>query len=187
MYKALMIAAATILMSANAALAGPFGIEMGTRLKDLQVQQVIGVSGLVKEALVTVPQPDPEFELYMVSVSETAGVCNILAVGVTYKDDHDGQKVMAAFDRLSRALAETYGMPMDSQNELKAGAVWKDDADFAASVLHEERDVYMMWLGSRKPGAENILNIMLAVQASSESETQLVLKYDFKNAPKACR
>ncbi|WP_155914538.1 hypothetical protein [Asticcacaulis sp. AC460] len=171
--------ATSVLLAATAAFAGPFGIKMGAQVKDLKVVEKHDMSAPWEAYSISVPQPNSEFESYMIVLTPQTGVCKVLAIGKTYEDDRYGTSVRSAYDKLKSALSQKYGQPKD-YDFLSSGALWKDSEDFAASLDKNERTLASFW-SVPLDASNEIADIQLSAEGASLSDTYISLSYELRN------
>nr|WP_234706364.1 hypothetical protein [Sinorhizobium meliloti] len=169
----------TVLLSAFAAWAGPFGIEQGQSKDSLRIFHEPSHYGVYK--LCTVPRRHPAFEVYSAEISETVGVCRVNAGSVMFTADRLGTKVRAKFDEIVRELEDIYGQGKDFKS-LKEGSRWSEKRDWVMSVTENERTYRREWsvaYGSRLK--DGISRINLAVHGLGEDVSFIALEYAFEN------
>jgi hypothetical protein len=178
--RALVIAGAFFCLTATQAMAGVFGIEMGTPLSRLDVVKVRKTAPLgIYE--INVPKPNSEFEAYMVVLTPKTGVCKIMGIGKDHPGDISGAEIRGVYSHLSDALTEKYGKHK-TFDFIKAGSIWKDEGDFAMSLYQKERTLETFWDAEEASTLPSDLSsIDLQVTASSRSSTYLTLAYEFSN------
>lgn len=169
--------------AATSAHAGAFGIEFGTPVSELTVNN----EAAPNVWSVLPPVRHLEFDDYLVVASAREGVCSIIAVGKVYESDAYGSSVRSAFQNISAALTQKYG-PGQTTNHLAAGAIWGEPRDFAMSLKSKDRTLKTTWgddWGStnRPP---DISSITLEAIALTQDSTYLRLQYQGSNYP-ACQ
>jgi len=183
----IMIATSAVLVVGGQAQAAGFGIKMGTPLSALKVVADLHVTGPVKAYSVSVPNPNSEIESYTVYLTPQTGVCKVVGIGITHKDDNDGTEVRNAFDRLEKSLTTKYGEPTSNFDFIKSSSIWSGVNEFASSVSTKDRTLAAYWIKSGDAAdAEDVAAIGLDVDAVSLHDTYLTLGYEFKNFA-ACR
>ena len=169
-------------LAAVSAHAGAFGVEMGTPVAKLHLLDKGKTVGALKIYTIQVPMPNSEFEAYQAVVSDTTGVCKVVAIGKTHSDDKDGAAIRPIFDKFQTVLAGKYGT--DLLNDfLKDGALWKEDYEFAAAINNNERVLQGYW-DTRGKGVtlpQDLDAIVLEANAPNLSDTYLTLSYQFSN------
>jgi hypothetical protein len=152
------------------AIAQAFGIQQGLSVDELDVVEDLGTGRYV----VNVPKPHSEFEVYVVTASDTEGVCLVRGVGKDHDNDRYGQSVRTAFDKLEGALEARYG-DFERADFLNAGALWDEADEWVMAIHQSERAQY----GSDLP--DSIVEIILNVDAVSGSSAWIGLQYRLAN------
>lgn len=175
----LLLAGISLLSSANAQ---PFGIEMGTSIRNLSdVQEIASFTYRI-----TPPRQHPEFETYVVRATPKQGVCQINAVGKDHRNDRYGRSVQRAFDGLRSQLDEIYGRS-GFVDGLRPRALWNGTHEWVMAIRQNERVYQAAWdeeEGSRM--RDNVESILMQVNATSASSSWINLQYRFNNHG-ACR
>ncbi|ESQ93282.1 hypothetical protein ABAC460_00855 [Asticcacaulis sp. AC460] len=164
------------------AFAGAFGIEMGTPLSQLKDPDLMNGSGPVKTYYVTAPQPNSEFERYVVTLTTQTGVCSVVGFGRLYDNDRYGNAVRPPYERLKSVLTTKYGPPVSDQYALLPDALWNKDSDFAASIYRKERVVAVGWRLDERPG--NMNSVTMMISSNADDTTSVTIAYGFKNYDK---
>ena len=165
------------LASCSVARAQAFGVEPGASVSQYRGKPE-SAPGFY---MITVPQPNSEFEGYEAIATPQTGICAIQALGVTHRNDNYGTSTKAAFAGLRSALNRKYGRSKDF-DFLKSGAVWDGPGEWVWSIYKEERVLDSFWTaenGSSLPAG--IDSIWLGTKAVDSSGPYLKLKYEFAN------
>ena len=182
MMKCLAVGAMTAALGAGAAHAGPFGVRMGAPISSLPGAKAGKTVGEVTVyGLETVPNPNPEFESYVVTASAKTGICKIAGIGKDHSNDNDGAKVRDAFEELATILDQKYG-PSKSYDFLHAGALWDGPSEYAMSLRQEERTLSRFWMPELKSNLpDDIATIVLEAEATDRATTYIALRYELAN------
>ena len=170
------IISAIFLIIASELQAGPFGLEMG-----MSIDQIDPDAKEVKPGtylLSKVPKPHSSFEMYMVTVSPNSGLSSIKAVSEV-KTNSYGTEIRNAFFEMSAKLEKVYGKG-DTTDELISGSIWNRPNDFLMSLRMKERLLACVW--NTPKNANNIEQIILASNTDSNITALLFLQYNFTNA-----
>jgi hypothetical protein len=170
----LPIGALLLVASVSAALAGPFGLEMGT-----QVSKEVMERDESKFTFTTVPNPHPLFEVYTGWQNAEFGLCRVLAVSEEFDNDRYGSKVRDAFDRVQSALTEKYGSGRKIEF-LKPDALWDEPNDWVMSLKQSERTHASVWEDVVIENESYDL-IQLWVSGISSSNSVLIIEYRMKD------
>ena len=178
--KALVLSAAMTLLplygASGQAGVNAFGITKGQKASSLSVIKKIDALNYQ----ISVPTPNPEFDMYIARVSPRSGVCRVSGIGKTHEDDRYGAATRAAFERLQGSLERKYGS-FKNYDYLKAGSIWKDPQDFHMAILKKERSLTTFWddeEGSNLP--DGLDSIMLQANAVT-SGPYVTVAYEFSN------
>jgi hypothetical protein len=85
-----------------------FGIEFGTPMERLQTLPSPNPDGF--SFRVRAPEPNVEFDNYLVFAAPKIGVCKIIGIGRSYNSDGLGMYVRSAFDNMHQKLMVKYGL-----------------------------------------------------------------------------
>jgi hypothetical protein len=179
--KKIIVAAA--FASVGIAFAGPFGINQGMTLKELQAQGTFApaeYSFTYRSDKVVKGHPD--FDEYVVFLTPKQGVCRITAVGENVAASADGEDILKKYETLAAALEKKYGVPYKSFDFLKPDAFWTESRDLMLALFKHERTIKKYWIAEKKqPFPDSLHAVILSVAAQSTSEAYLLLEYEFKN------
>lgn len=167
-----MVAIIYIIFQSSAALSGPFGLEMGDTIDNLDAVD----SKNPKTALNSVPNPHPLFQHYSIWHSRNIGVCRIVGISKLYENDRYGSKVQSDFDRIKSAMASKYG---DGEKIafLRSGAIWRDLDEFVMSLHQNERTYAHVWEPAKSSDGEEYGIIQLYIEGMSSNAAVMVLEY----------
>lgn len=181
----LMVLIVLSLISAGLALAqevGPFGLKMG-----------------MQPAAVGKPDSDPQNGVYIynrlpISFSKAdeylllfgpkAGLCKVVASGVTQETSVYGSELKSEFADLHAALVSKYGDAKSDYDFLKSGSIWDDPQDWMMALLKKERVLASVWEFSGR--GDQVENIMLKANALGTNKGYVTIAYEFSNFS-ACR
>jgi hypothetical protein len=157
----------------------PFGLKMGARATDFANAESSNSPGFF--SLKSVPRPDPAFQLYIVEIGPTTGLCSIKAIGNRVDTSPRGTELQAALNTLQKTLTDTYGSGKDTSRQPTDDS-WKKESEWMRSLCIGERISTFEWSaanGSKmKPG---ITRIVLSANACSETQGYAVVEYFFDN------
>ena len=163
------------------AYAGPFGINMGQPLSELDVADK-DFNGF-RAFLRSVPKPHAEFEGYAVLVSDERGVCSIAAFSKNYDNDKYGITIRNTISSLADALDKKYGSHRLVDN-LLSGALWKNPEDWVMAIFQNERNYTYYWENPQVSNGENLSEIQLSAEAFSQDTSRILLRYHSKDYDK---
>lgn len=154
--------------------AGPFGVEMGSTVDNYELEKAE-----TKFSFRSVPKPHPMFTTYSGWHSPSHGICRVLAITETIKNDSFGSESRNKFDQVKKALVEKYG-PAQELEGLMPGSIWDEPRDWTMSVYKNERTHAADWTNPRADGEEYSL-IQLWVVGLSSDDSAIVLEYRSKD------
>ena len=171
----LAITAVTLLFGAPT-MAAPFGVEMGTPIANLRV---LSQKGSVYTVMA--PNPNSEFESYMVIATAKTGVCKINGIGVDHTGDAEGSEIRGVFDKFKTILSTRYGTSK-YYDFLHANSIWSNNTEFAMSLRQNQRTLADIWDAEEHSAlAPDIDSIMLEAHATNTTTTYITVSYEFKN------
>lgn len=167
----------------GAAYAGPFGLEKGMTVSDLE--RAVGrlertsSAGVYKSA--KVPKPHREFEYYLFVVTPATGLCKIHAVGKDVEEDAYGFELRRRFASLSGQLTAIYGSPR-TRDFLRSGSIWKEENEWMMGLSKNERVLMAHWPKESDATLKDAIEaIELQASALNSSDGYLALIYQFDN------
>jgi hypothetical protein len=131
---------------------------------------------------IRVPEPNSEFESYLAFATPSAGICKVVAVGKTHKNDDYGTGVRAAYEVLRAALTARYGRNK-SFDFLRSGALWDEPREWVWSIYKDERTLSTFWDAEEQSTLPSSLQAV-ALEVNSARPTSgayLSLGYEFSN------
>ena len=144
-----IIASAVFILFAQAAIAGPFGLNMGMTIKqiDANAKQVEPGIFITTE----VPKPHSGFETYAVKVGSTSGLCWIKAIGKDVSTSVYGFELKLEFKEMEQKLTKAYGKGEET-DLLMPGSIWSEPKDFMAAMAKKERFLMTIWKNNKDAG-----------------------------------
>ena len=183
MYIRKIALCALLVLAAAAVSAGPFGLEMGMTLDE--VQQACGGRQPVSYGgdlyMVEPEKSHPAFCVYMVRVSESEGLYFVLASGEKVESVMTGEIVRSRFASLKDTLCLTYG-DCRVTDELASGSAFQKESEWMVALAAGERKLQAVWnrgVSSRLPS--DVRQIVLAVSSVSSYEARVSVSYTFAN------
>lgn len=158
--------------------AGPFGLEMG-----MSVKQVNSVANSRVELLeddiyeLTPPKTNNMFETYVVAIHPEYGVYVIRAIGIDIETNKYGYELKDAYEQVASGVQGKYG-EYGEIDALLPGSIWNEPQDWMMGLYEEERFLLAEW--SRDKGStlpKDIESIYLVPKALSPSIGYIVLEY----------
>lgn len=162
------------------ALAQAFGVQQGEHVSKYAGKP----TGQPNQYEITVPQPNREFESYLVTSTQSTGICTVTGIGKNHETDDYGNEIKSSFASFKSALDNKYNKAKN-YDFLQAGAIWKEPREYGWSLYKKERNLISIW--TEENGSNNlkqIKGIMLSAKAISPSVTYLTLRYEFQNLDK---
>lgn len=96
----------------TAVRSGPFGLEMGQPIDELDIDPVLENAGAGEEGLYvldSVPKPMSQLESYAVVAYPSTGICEIRTISREFVSDSQGHNVRAAINALAEVIDSKYG------------------------------------------------------------------------------
>jgi len=153
-----------------------FGLRMGTPTTELSLPKLQATDTYT----VQVPQPQPEFDFYMVTAPPKIGLCRILAIGQVYKGPDAERQVLATFDRIKAAVEKDYGEGEQMSRRERDGRGWAEQLRADNGTFHSA--YWPKGLSYTNYGiSPDIRSISMDVKALSTGELYVVLRYEFTN------
>lgn len=173
MKKTLLIA---LLMMISAMLfAGPFGMEFGWSLEELEASgadvEVFREENRMTGCLVSPTKPHPDFDLYAAYIDDEYGIYMIRTISETFDNEYDLRDL---YDTLKNQLSSVYGEPFE-MDEINPESIWDSSWDFIRSIYYGERILMSLWFPERVEGAPE--DISLYVDAFDESSAAVTIEY----------
>ena len=171
---------AAALLCCGAAHGQAFGVKPGAPVSDYSARPAPGVAD-PNFFVITVPQPNSEFETYTAVATPETGICSVSGIGVTHRNDEYGVATKSAFADLRQALTSRYGAGQDF-DFLRSGALWDEPREWVWSIYKKERTLASFWTvenGSSLPAGVHA--IALEANAAGSSSPYVSLKYEFTN------
>lgn len=171
---------AALLAISIPAQAGPFGLDMGTPLVELNKQMKLKLEITGVYSTPSVPKGHLDFGGYQLIVTPAQGLCKIVAYSQVISTSVYGTELASKFSSLESALSSKYGKPKKF-DFLKGGSIWKEPRDWMAGLLKKERMLVSYWTMKDSDLPEGIQEIQLKAVAISTEEARVTLGYEFKN------
>lgn len=159
-----------------AAMAGPFGLDMGMTLGELGNPKSLGKGMYALD----VPKPHSAFERYAGQVGPRSGLCWIKAMGRPMESNPYGSTVKAAFEDVKRRLEAIYGTP-EVFDRLLPGSSWRDSKDWMKSLQKRERLFHAKWDSAKAALPSNLDSIFLYAYANGSESGGVAIEYSFAN------
>lgn len=166
-----------LLLAGKASIAQPFGIAEGTPTANLNV---------VRERApyrfeITPALTHPSFERYFALSTPQAGVCRVVGVGVTLRNDAYGDQVRELFKLLTEQLSAKYG---NSKlfDILNVGSIWREPNDWSMGLLKQDRNYVRFWDKEEHSTLQNgVRAVTLQAKSVSSDQTYIELIFEFNN------
>lgn len=181
--KQLMLLISMSLISA-AAYSGPFGLEMGTSFDELSKKLELKPHGSEKQQYVynasVVPNPHPDFNRYILSISPEQGLCSIVAVSNPVKADYN--EVRSKILAIEEELSVKYGSPKRRDSFARSSRRYAMQ-DWPFGMPDNAQIIKSRWF-DRNLDRFNLTSIQLNAELSSGDKSFMELIYHFKNSDK---
>lgn len=173
----------------DSTLGTPFGLRIGLTREELArlgKLEPLPQSPAGFYQLAPVPRPHEAFEGYAVVISETHGLCKIIAASKSVRTSGDGKQLRAAFAQILIALSERYGKHLFVDSPFKNATLTKP-GDFMEALSKKQRALWAVWDADEKSSLPpHIVGIELETVAESKHEGYVKLRYEFSNF-EACK
>jgi len=158
--------------------AGPFGIDMGMSLEEVtKISKIEPVSIGDDAYLITPPNTNNLFEMYMVKIHHLHGVYLIKAIGVDISVTGYGDELKLEFNKLVQNLEKNYGK-YKKIDYLKRGSIWKDADDFMMGLLKGDRSLIVSFdKESKATLPSDLKEILVGVSAKNQNTGYILLEY----------
>ena len=161
------------------AIAGPFGLNMGMTIKQIDtIAEQVAPSVYITSK---VPKSHSAFENYGVKVGPKSGLCWIKAIGKDISTSSYGIDLNSEFEEMEQKLTKTYGKS-EITDLLMPGSTWNEPNDFMMAMIKKERYLMAIWeptKGSKLKG--DLIQVGLIATASGLEKGYLSLEYSFSN------
>jgi hypothetical protein len=92
----------------------------------------------------TLPQPDPDYQQYILAFVRDIGICNLVAVTPYIEDDEQGTLTRQLFAGITAKMTREFGEP-DERVDVAHTPAASSDRLFKRTVIDEERQVFNQW------------------------------------------
>ncbi len=175
----LKLAIIVVALNSGSILAGPFGLEMGMTLDQIDKNAKMLAPGKYQTKLV--PKPHSSFEYYILQISPKTGLCWIKAVGNDLKVNTYGHALQTAFDEMRQRLGTIYGSS-ELTDRLLPGSIWNEPKDWMPGLVKNERILIAKWNKPKNDSLKGDVDIVvLAAKANKRESGYLAVDYHFKN------
>ena len=160
------------------AMAGPFGLEKGMTLKQIDNAQQVAPG---KYKVTSVPKPHSAFDTYAVQIGPQSGLCWIKGVGKELRTSVYGLELRSAFNEMKEKLEQAYGKP-EVIDRLLPGSIWDEPKDWMMALIKKERLLAAAW--SEKSKATLPIDLQwvgLGARAISTNSGYIAVEYSFIN------
>ncbi|MFM5032450.1 hypothetical protein [Aeromonas media] len=157
---------------------GPFGVSMGMTKEMFKGHLTPAGNGIF--IFNNPPKPHPQYEQYVVQISDKAGLCWIKAVGKDILTSRHGYQLQTNFDDFEKKLDERYGAHK-RVDFLASGSIWKEPEDWMTALQKKERYLFTTWSGEGKALPNNLSKIGLIAAANASDKGYLAIEYSFTN------
>ena len=179
MKKTLLI---TLIMMISATLfAGPFGMEFGWSLEELEnsgvyVEEFLP-QGTTTSYLVIPENSHPLLMLYTAFIDDEYGLFQIRAISQPYYEEY---QIRLVYDDLKAQLTTAYGEPDTEYDEILDDSEWQGSDNFISSILYGDRKLSTTWRPALSEGGPAV--VALGILPIDESMASLFLFYGSENS-----
>lgn len=170
---------ALVLLLSTHATAGPFGLEQGMSLEQLDANTESVAAG--KYILKSVPNPNPAFEQYIVQLGPQTGLCWIKAISKDIETNPYGYQLKSNFARLRDVVEAVYGDHLII-DRLIYGSKYDQPVEWMQGLINEERLLAAFWdRGNGSSLPKHLTSIDLVASPVSAYKGFVAIEYSFSN------
>lgn len=156
----------------------PFGFRVA--MSKAQVLALMSPQSVLKDdgdslELSSAPAPHEDFQTYVVSVSPSSGIAQVMALSKDITTNVYGEAVKQKFDDVKAALNKHYGDPTNAFDSLGEGSIWTEPTEWMMGLAKAERILSAFW------AAPNNTHVSLEASASTQESGYLIVKYQYSN------
>jgi len=178
-YATILLAA----LSSQSAFAGPFGLNMGMTIQQIDATAEQAAPGVYVTS--KVPKSHSAFEKYALKVGPKSGLCWIKAIGKDVSTSSYGIELKSAFEEMQAKLTKAYGKG-ETTDILLPGSIWNEPKDWLMAMRQKERFLMAVWDESKGSTLnDDLTKIGLIVNPIGRNKGYLAIEYSFSNA-EAC-
>lgn len=170
------------LFSSSLLYAGPFGLEMGMTLKQIQkITDAKPTKSTNVYVVKKVPKQHNSIEYYNLFIGSKSGLCKINAVSKDISTSSYGTEFMSSFEAMENSLKAKYG-ENKKYDYLKRDSIWSKDNEWTMALKLKERILVAFW--DKEIGAnmsDSIVGIELEANGLSQQTGYYTLSYQFSN------
>ena len=182
MKKEIAIITLTLTALIHGLAAGPFGLEMGMTLDEIDSDATEISPGVYK--LSKVPKPHSAFEAYAVKIGPKSGLCWIKAIGKDIETSVYGSTLKSEFEELRGKITKVYGTG-ETTDMLLPGSIWDEPKDFMMAMRKDERILFTVWENPKN--SDKIVQVAMLADAIGSNTGYVSLEYSFENKERADR
>jgi hypothetical protein len=179
MKKQIIPVALILTILTHGLFAGPFGLEMGMTIDEIDTNATEISPGVYK--LSKVPKPHSAFESYIVQVGPQSGLGWLKAIGKDIQTSVYGSSLKSEFEDLKSKIEKVYGTGV-TRDTLLPGSIWDEPKDFMMALRKKERLLFTAW--EKPKNSDNIVQVGLIASATGTDYGYLSLEYSFENEEK---
>jgi len=180
MFKKIMLLNILLILSlVTYATAGPFGLEIGMSLGQIENDSIKVSHGKYK--ISNIPKPHSAFETYIVQATPKSGLCWIKAIGIDINTSTHGVEIKSEFRDMKKRLEEIYGK-YKIIDILLPGSIWNEPNDWMMGLIKKERFLGAIWEegeGSTLPN--DLKQVGLIASAINSNKGFISIEYSFAN------
>ena len=166
-------------MSFTAANAGPFGLEMGQLLTQIDKDAKQAAPNVYTTS--KVPKPHSAFELYALKVGPKSGLCWVKAIGKDIGTSAYGIELKSEFNAMKGKLEKAYGKH-ETTDVLLPGSIWNEPDEFMMAMIKKQRFLMAIWEGEKGSTlSDNLDSVGLLANPGGRDKGYLSIEYSFSN------
>lgn len=168
--------AASWLLAATSAAAGPFGFTMGQDPASVPGGHKVKATSYGFAAEHT-PRPHPDLDAYYTDFAEGVGVCRILGLA-SFDDNFSGTATRSRFANLEQQLTAKYGEPARKVDYVSRNALYDDAKYWLQALNKQERFLRTIW---RPEGDDEVKEIKLEAYSPNWGDGGVFVEYSLQN------
>ena len=181
-FKIMAIILMGLSFTANS-FAGPFGLEMGMKIEEIDKNAKKLAENAYK---VSVPKPHKSFSVYYVYTCPSKGLHTIKAISSPITTNGYGEDLKSNFESMEKKLKKVYG-ENKKFDFLRSESLWSESNYWMMGLLKKDRTLAAYWTEEYKSKLkDDFKSISLTAIAINQGAGLIVLEYEFLNTS-SCR
>jgi hypothetical protein len=159
--------------------AGPFGLEMGMSLAELNKIIKLKQEQPFTYSATSLPNGHPDLTDYRLVITPEHGLCKVIGFTDGFTTNSYGQQAKDRFEKFEDALISKYGVGK-KYDMLRSGSIWREPRDWMMGLMKEERVLSTLWSSKGNTKLpDNLKSINLEAFATSSDRSMIMVGYEF--------